>query len=176
MGGVGGAVTVEEDFRLFVAARQRALLRSAGLLTGDAGLAEDLVQAALVKSWPHWSRLMARGDAEAYVRRVLVTTHIGWRRRRWRGEVPTGALPEPASNRDTTDVDVQVAVRRALLALPPRQRAAVILRYFDDLTEQQTAAALGCSVGTVKSQTSRGLDKLRRQPGLSDLLTEGATA
>lgn len=169
-------MTPDEDFRVFVAARQRALLRSAGLLTGDPALAEDLVQTALVKSWPHWPRLAARGDAETYVRRVIVTTHISWRRRRWRGEVPAAELPDAPGAQAGPDPDVRQAVRRALLTLPPRQRAAVVLRYFDDLSEQQTAAALGCSVGTVKSQTARGLDKLRAHPGLSDVLIEGASA
>lgn len=165
-------MTPEDDFRAFVGARQRALLRSAALLTGDMASAEDLVQTALVKSWAHWPRLMGGDGAEAYVRRVIVTTQTTWWRRRWNAEVPTGALPERAA--DGADLDVRETVRRALLALPPRQRAAVVLRYFDDLSEQQTAAVLGCAVGTVKSQTARGLDKLRADPGLADVLTQGA--
>lgn len=166
-------MTPAEDFRAFVVARQRALVRSAGLLTGDVALAEDLVQAALVKSWAHWPRLMANGGAEPYVRRVIVTTHTSWWRRRWRGEVPTAHVPERAARGE--DPDLRQAVRTALLALPPRQRAAVVLRYFDDLTEEQTAAVLGCAVGTVKSQTARGLDKLRAHPGLAEVLVEGAS-
>lgn len=169
-------MTPDEDFCAFVAARQRALLRSAALLTGDAALAEDLVQAALVKCWAHWPRLIAGGDAEAYVRRVIVRTHASWWRRRWRGEIPTAQLPEQAVPCSAEQADVREAVRQALLALPPRQRAAVVLRYFDDLTEQQTAAVMGCAVGTVKSQTAHALRKLSSHPRLAGLVTKGAPA
>ncbi len=167
------AADVEADFCAFVAGRQAALRNSAWLLTGDAGLAEDLVQVALVKSWPHWHKLLGSNGAEAYVRRTMVTTYSSWWRRKWRREVP-GDLPEQPS--PGVDVAVTESVRRALLSLPPGMRAAVVLRYFDDLTEVQTAQALGCSVGNVKSQTARALEKLRGHPGLADLLTEGATS
>lgn len=166
-------MTPEDDFRAFVAARQTALLRSAGLLTGDAALAEDLVQAALVKCWPKWPRLMTGGGAEAYVRRVIVTTHASWWRRRWRGEVPVAEVPDTAGP-GSPDLVVALAVRQALLALPRGQRAVVVLRYFDDLSEQQTADVLGCAVGTVKSQAARGIARLRQHPGLIDL-NESAT-
>jgi RNA polymerase sigma-70 factor (sigma-E family) len=163
-----------EDFESFVASRQRALWRTAWLLTGDSGTAEDLVQTALVKSWPRWHRLAGTAGAEAYVRQVMFHEHVSWRRRRWHGERPSAVLPERAAAAPA-DPDVRDAVRQGLLALPPRQRAAVVLRYFEDLTEAQSAAVLGCSVGTVKSNTSRGLDRLRVHPGLADLLTEGAS-
>lgn len=158
----------EEDFRAFVAARQAALRRSAGLLTGDAASAEDLVQTALIKCWPRWPALMQRGTTEAYVRRVIVTTHVSARRRRWRAEVPSEVVPDRAAA-ETADEDLVLSVRQALQDLPARQRAAVVLRYFDDLTEQQTALVLGCAVGTVKSQTAKALARLRDNPGLDGL-------
>jgi RNA polymerase sigma-70 factor (sigma-E family) len=163
-------VTTDEDFRQFVAARQGSLRRAAWLLTGDASLAEDLVQTALIKSWPHWSSI-SEGAAEAYVRRTMLTTYASWWRRKWRGEVP-GAVPDAPARE--ADLDLTASVRTALLSLPRKQRAAVVLRYFEDLSEAQTAEALGCSVGNVKSQTSRALDKLRTFPGLADVLTQGA--
>jgi RNA polymerase sigma-70 factor (sigma-E family) len=168
-------MSADDDFCAFVVARQAALRRSAGLLTGDAALAQDLVQASLLKAWPKWPRLMREDCAEAYVRRIIYTTHAGWRRRRWTGETPSAAVPDTRVPDRAGDVDVRHAVRAALLSLPPRMRAAVVLRYFDDLSEQQTADALGCSVGTVKSQTAKGLDRLRAYPGLAGLLHEGAT-
>jgi RNA polymerase sigma-70 factor (sigma-E family) len=166
-------VTSDEDFVAFVASRQAALRRAAWLLTGDAGLAEDLVQTVLIKVWPHWRRIAAEGTVDAYVRRVLVTTYSSWWRRKWRSEVP-GPVPDLSSSDPTGAVDVSHAVRDALLSLPARQRAAVVFRYFEDLSEQQTALALECSVGTVKSQTSRALSRLRTYPGLSEILVEGA--
>jgi RNA polymerase sigma-70 factor (sigma-E family) len=148
-------------FREFVAARQRALLRSAWLLTGDWHAAEDLVQSSLAKTWPRWQSIARRDQPELYVRRIMVNTHSTWWRRKWRSELPADALPETAGADEFATADTRAAVRTALAALPPRQRAAVVLRYFDDLTEVQTAAVLGCSVGAVKSQTSRALAKLR---------------
>lgn len=146
-----------EGFSDFVVARSPALLRTARLITRDAELAQDLVQAALAKAWPRWSRVEA---PEAYVRTVMVHTYLTWRRRRWHGETPTGWLPE--SGTDQWDaVDTRTVVKAALGALPPRQRAVIVLRYLDDLTEAQTADALGCTVGTVKSQTSKALMRLR---------------
>lgn len=166
-------MTTDEDFRLFVAARQAHLRRAAWLLTGEASLAEDLVQTALIKSWPHWHKLANEGAAESYVRKAMLTTYVSWWRRKWRTEVP-GPVPDVQGRDSYAAVDLSSAVRTALLSLPTRQRAAVVLRYFEDLSELQTADALGCSVGTVKSQTSRALDKLRTFPGLSEVLTEGA--
>lgn len=150
-----------DGFREFVAARSPALLRTAWLLTGDEHLAEDLLQTALARTWPRWSRLHPGGNAEAYVRRVMVNTCLSWRARRWNGEWATEHLPE------LEDVDPHDRVLdRAQLAdvlrhLPARQRAVLVLRFFEDCSEQQTADALGCSVGTVKSQTSRALARLR---------------
>ncbi|MDX6255773.1 MAG: hypothetical protein QOJ11_2107 [Frankiales bacterium] len=161
-----------EDFRRFVAARQRALLRTAWFLTGDWGAAEDVVQLALVRAWPHWSRVAATEGGEAYVRRIIVNKPIDWRCRQSSVEVPTPTLPETANRADGPDVDLKRMLVAAVRALPPRQRAVVVLRYFDDLTEAQTAAAMGCSVGTVKSQASKALASLRREPLLADLELE----
>src|SRR5215218_10233861 len=152
-----------DGFASFVAARGDALWRSAWLLTGDHQLAEDLVQAALAKSWRAWARV-GPDSFEAYVRRVLFTTYISWWRRKWRGERPTADLPEaPTTAMDSDERNDLVA---ALAQLPRGQKAVVVLRYFEDLTEQQTADLLGINVGTVKSQCSRALTSLRSSPHL----------
>ena len=157
-----GAPTFEE----YVAARGRALWRSAWLLTGDGHLADDLVQTSLVTCWRRWDRIARDGAVDGYVRKVLVTTFVDGRRRRWTGEVPTDVLPETAGA--GPDAEVRRDVLVALAALPRGQRAVVVLRFYDDLTEAQTAATLGISVGTVKSQTSRALAALRRSALLTD--------
>ena len=148
--------TAEQDFEQFVVARSGALLRTAYLLTGNHQDAEDLVQTALLKAVPRWGRVR---EHEPYVRRILLHESISrWRRRRWR-ETSTESLPElPAA---AADVDGRLALRHALGLLAPRQRAVIVLRYFDDLTEAQTAELLGISVGTVKSQSRDALAKLR---------------
>lgn len=152
-----------DGFHEFVAGRQATLVRAGWLLTGDAQLAEDLVQTALLKALPRWPKLHREGGAEAYVRRVMFTTYVSWRRRRWHGEVPTGELPDVAPPRSPqTDWENQDAVVAALRTLPPRQRAVVTLRFYLDLSEAETAATLGCAPGTVKSQTSKALATLRR--------------
>jgi RNA polymerase sigma-70 factor (sigma-E family) len=151
------------DFESFVAARGDALWRSAWLLTGDHQLAEDLVQTALAKSWRAWSRV-GPDSFEAYVRRVLFTTYISWWRRKWRGERPTEVLPEAPTA--TVDTDARNDLVAALAQLPRGQKAVVVLRYFEDLSEQQTADVLGISAGTVKSQCSRALTALRSSPHL----------
>jgi RNA polymerase sigma-70 factor (sigma-E family) len=161
----GTPVSEPDGFRDFVAARSRALERTAWLLTGDWHAAEDLVQTALAKAWPRWSSIVRQDAPELYVRRIMVTTHASWWRRRWRGEVATGTVAEDGAVMDiAAEADTRHAVREALATLPPRQRAAVVLRYFDDFTEAQTAEVLGCSVGTVKSQVSKALAKLRVSP------------
>jgi RNA polymerase sigma-70 factor (sigma-E family) len=159
--GSGGRVQ-EASFDEFVAARSRALLRTAYLLTRDHALAEDLLQTALTKAWFAWGRI--DGNAEPYVRRILVNTYASWWRRKWHGEHPTGELPERSVDGAAGEpTDLWAAMAR----LPRRQRAVVVLRYFEDLTEAQTAEVLGCSVGTVKSQTSKALAKLRIDPALA---------
>lgn len=157
---VGGRVAI--DFDDFVAARSNRLLRTAYLLTRDHGRAEDLLQTALVKAWFAWPRIDT--NPEAYVRQVLVNTYSSWWRRKWNGEHATAELPESATiQADAVDhQDLWVALGR----LPRRQRAVIILRFHEDLTESATAQLLGCSVGTVKSQTSKALAKLRLDPAL----------
>lgn len=153
-------------FEEYVAARGRALWRIAWLLTGDAHKAEDLVQTALVKCWRRWDTIAGDGAVDGYVRRALVTTYTDWWRRKWTGEVPTEDLPElPAAG---TDLAVRQDVVTALGRLPRGQRAVVVLRFYEDLTEAQTAAALGVTVGTVKSQTARALRALRESGLLSE--------
>lgn len=157
-------VDATASFDAFVSARGDALWRSAWLLTGDGQLAEDLVQTALGKSWPSWDRVSATGSFEAYVRRVMFTTYAAWWRRRWNGERPTEHLPEQPSAADPADLRHDLAT--ALAELPRGQRAVVVLRYFEDLSEKQTAEVLGCSVGTVKSQSARALARLRTSAAL----------
>jgi RNA polymerase sigma-70 factor (sigma-E family) len=149
-------------FEEYVAARGAALWRSAWLLTGDSHRAEDLVQAALVTCWRRWDQIARDGAVDGYVRRVLVTTYTDWWRRRWTGEVPTEVLPDGASvGADRALTDLRHDVLAALATLPRGQRAVVVLRFYDDLTEAATAETLGISVGTVKSQTARALKALR---------------
>ena len=167
---MGDAVTVSDvergsaapTFEEYVAARGAALWRSAWLLTGDAHRAEDLVQAALVTCWRRWDQIARDGAVDGYVRRVLVTTYTDWWRRRWTGEVPTEVLPDGAwVGADRALTDLRHDVLAALATLPRGQRAVVVLRFYDDLTEAATAQTLGISVGTVKSQTARALKALR---------------
>ena len=159
------------SFEEYVAARSAALWRSAWLLTGDRHRAEDLVQTALMKCWRRWDRIDDPGAVEAYVRRTMATTYTDWWRRRWNGELPTDQVPDTAAT--SPDPGVRRDVLVALAALPRGQRAVVVLRYFDDLTEAQTATALGISVGTVKSQAARALRSLRKS-GLLDDHLEGS--
>ena len=157
-------------FEEFVTFRSTRLLRAAYQLTHDWALAEDLMQAALAKAWRAWSRLSGEVDPEPYVRKIMFNTYASWWRRRWNHEDPTGELPERlAASRAMTDVDDRDQVWRALGNLPKRQRAVIVLRYFEDMTEAEAAAVLDCSVGTVKSQTSRALAALR----LDSTLREG---
>ena len=150
-----------DAFAEFVAARSPALQRAAYLIVGDAALAQDLVQEALTKTYVAWPRLRDPANAEAYTRKALTTTAIGWFRRRSWGERPTAHLPERALAGHAEAYDRRDWLWQALLELPVRQRAAVVLRYYEDLTEAQTAEAMKCAVGTVKSQVAAGLAKLR---------------
>ena len=149
----------------FVHARSAALLRLAVLLTGNREDGEDLLQTALVKAYRSWWRLRSPELAERYVRRILVTSVISWRRRASVRERATDRLPERPVAGPAAEVANRIVMRQALRALSPGQRAVLVLRFFEDLSEQQTADLLGCSVGTVKSQTSRGLAALRRRVG-----------
>ncbi|AIY17294.1 SigE family RNA polymerase sigma factor [Pimelobacter simplex] len=155
-----GADDLQASFEAYVVARRGALLRTAYLLTGDAHAAEDLVQTALLKVVGTWGRIADHPDP--YVRRVLARESVNrWRRRRWR-EVATEEPPERvAADRAQDGVDDRMVLRQALDRLAPRQRAVIVLRYYEDLTEAQTAEVLGISVGTVKSQARDALARLR---------------
>lgn len=163
------AVRDEEAFHDFVAARSASLFRTALLVVGDHQLAQDLLQESLVRTYVAWPRLREAVNAEAYARRVVVTTSISWRRRRSFHERPVEVLPEAASARGGPDLADAVAGRTdlwaQLQALPPRQRAAVALRYCEDLSEVRTSELMGCSVGSVKKHASLGLAKLRDRMG-----------
>ncbi|MEV4210445.1 SigE family RNA polymerase sigma factor [Micromonospora sp. NPDC049662] len=156
---------LEEEFREFVAARSAALLRTAYLLSGDWATAEDLLQTALTKTYLAWKRLGGIEAVEPYARRVMVNTSTSWWRRRWHGERPTEVLPErPGLDEIERQLDRDLLWRH-LKELPSRQRAVLVLRYYEDLSEAQTAALLDISPGTVKSQASRALATLRRRMG-----------
>lgn len=166
---------VAEGFAQFVEARERALQRTAYLLTGDWALAEDLVQTALARAWPRWERITRRDDPEVYVRKVLVNTWTTWSRRRWRGEKPSAVMPDTAAAGDVAEeVTVRVGLREALGSLTPRQRAVLVLRVYDDLPEAQVAYLMNCAVGTVKATTSQALAKLRENPQLAGLIEQEA--
>lgn len=155
-----------EGFAEFVAGASPRLLRTAYLLTQDWGAAEDLLQTALARVWRAWGRV--DGDPEPYVRRILFNTHASWWRRRWRAETPSMVVPDIVAPGDPhVAIDDRERLWRAMRMLPPGQRIVLVLRYFEDLTEAQAAQALGCSVGTVKSQTRRAIARLRLDPTLT---------
>ncbi|MGP3934573.1 SigE family RNA polymerase sigma factor [Nonomuraea sp. KM88] len=154
---------VEHDFGAFVAARATSLLRVAYLACGDETEAEDLLQTALERTYRSWDRVL-HDSPEPYVRRVIINAAISRARRRAiLNIIPMHSPPERAAR--ATDVDLRHVLMEALRALPPRQRAVVVLRYWEDLSETQTAEVLGCSVGTVKSQASKAMAKLRAALG-----------
>ncbi|HVF18627.1 MAG TPA: SigE family RNA polymerase sigma factor [Mycobacteriales bacterium] len=155
------STSAEEEFSALVATRSDALVRTAFLLTGDWGKAEDLLQTALAKTWLRWGSLDDPAAAESYVRRVMTSTSIKWWRRRWGGEVPTSDLPHEPAPDEIAAVDARDSLGRALASLTPRQRAVLVLRYYDDLPESEVAALLHCTIGTVKSTASRALARLR---------------
>jgi RNA polymerase sigma-70 factor (sigma-E family) len=171
----------EAEFEAFVLGRQPALFRLAFLLAGDRHHAEDLVQRTLERTYQHWRRVAAAGNPEAYVRRILVNSAADWRRsRRYMQEQSLdAALALPSPGDDSAErVESHDAIVRAMSGLPPRMRAVLVLRYFEDLSEAETASVLGCSVGTVKSQASRGLARLRAamepRPGVGDIRERSA--
>src|SRR2546430_14440898 len=143
----------EQEFTQFVADRTQALLRTAHALTGNQQAAEDLVQNALAKAMLRWRQI--QDHPEAYVRRILYHDHIsGWRWRRRRPETAMAQLPDPRVEDGTDETHTRMLVRAAVLRLPPRQRAVIILRYLEDRSEREVAELLGCSEGTVASQAS----------------------
>ena len=168
-----------EAFRSYVVARSSALLRTAYLLTGNRADAEDLLQTTLAKTYLAWDRIREAEAVDGYVRRVMVNTQTSfWRRRR--PEALYDEVPDAPGRDRHADSDLHDALWTALAQLPRKQRAMVVLRYYEDLSEAETARVLGVSVGTVKSTTSRALSKLRDDASLRDdpraALPTGATA
>lgn len=156
-------------FGEFVRTRSRELLRTGWLLTGDWHEAEDLVQTALLRCFRRWDSIAA---PDAYVRAAVVNGYLSARRRRAAGERAMATVPETPAVDDLGPAEVRASVRAALAALSPRERSVVVLRYYADQSEAETAAALGIAVGSVKRYASDALAKLRADPALAGLLTE----
>jgi len=153
--------TDEAEFKAYAAARMRELRRTAFLLCGDWHHADDVVQTVLTKLYLNWTKVQQRDRLDAYVRTMLVRATFDRRRKlSWRREVSSAALPE-APSRASGNVEDRLLLFDALAKMPPRQRAVVVLRFWEDLDVAETAAVLDCSQGTVKSQSARGLAKLR---------------
>lgn len=151
----------EAEFRDYVAGRWTWLVQAAVLLTGDAGHAEDLAQTALVRVFASWSRVRGAENMDAYTMRILINQNKNRFRKRRVVEDLTAAPPERGGGDPTSRVDQRAGLLAALGSLPKRQREVVVLRYWEDFSEAETARILGCSIGTVKSQASKGLAKLR---------------
>ncbi len=160
---LAGVDRLATEFDYFVRGRTPALLRAAYLLTGDQHLAEDLVQSALARTHRRWAHLHHEGNAEAYVRRTMYHLQVSWWRRPKVAESLPGELPESRrGGGDHAEVtSTRLALRRALLKLTPKQRAVLVLRFFEDHSEAETAEMLGIAPGTVKSQTAKALARLR---------------
>ena len=154
-----------EAFSEFASGRSGSLFRTAYLIMGDHQLAQDLVQESLIKTYLAWPRLRDVNNAEAYTRRVIVTTSSSWRRRRSFRERPAEHLPDAGVPDAAAGLPEQDELWAELHRLPPWQRTAIVLRFCEDLTERQTAELMGCSVGTVKRQVSVALAKLRAGMG-----------
>ena len=154
------AVGEDREFAEFVVTRMPAMLRWARLVAGDHGRAEDLVQQAFATTHRHWRRITP-GSEEAYLRRAVLNAHLSWWRRGVRTERCMAQVPERAGGDLTAAVDARQEMWAALATLPPRQRAVLVLRYYEDLPEADIARVLDVSAGTVKSQAARGLARLR---------------
>ena len=176
--GVGGVAVAASEvaFREFVASASPALLRAAWLLTGEEALAQDLVQAAFERTWTRWERVTQTDEPLAYVRKVMTSIFLTWRRRRWWAEIPTSSPWQDAPVIDGAEGALaRRCVLPALAQLSARQRAVLVLRYFADLSEAQTATALGCSSGTVKAHAAHALTHLRSARELHGLWREEMT-
>lgn len=160
---------IDTEFTDFVHSSSASLLRAAFLLTGDQQLAEDLVQDALARTYRAWRRLERSGNAAAYTRKVMYHLQVSWWRRRKVAESLTDSPPATAAS--GRDLDLELVLHAALLKITVAQRAAIVLRFFEDRTETETARILGCSQSTVKTRTRRGLEKLRKTvPELEGIL------
>lgn len=172
LGEVGDVPVAEDEFDRLVREASPALLRAAWLLVGEWPAAEDLVQTAFERTWPRWKKLTDDDQRRAYLHRVLTNAFLRGRRRKWLGEIPVANLPQPTDPDGSEAVVLRTAVLAAVGRLPPRQRAVIALRYLADLTEAQTAAALHCSVGTVKGYSARALAALRTDSTVTNLFAE----
>jgi RNA polymerase sigma-70 factor (sigma-E family) len=162
--GVSGSAQRDVEFTAYLSARQTALLRTAYLLTGDRHQAEDVLQTSLAKLYLAWDRVRERDSVDAYVRRIMVNENNSLWRRGWkRREHPTDQLPEGSAVVDSYDRGRNDALWAVVQTLPRKARAVLVLRYYEELSEAETAEVLGISVGTVKSQTSRALAALRER-------------
>jgi RNA polymerase sigma-70 factor (sigma-E family) len=172
LAGILAGVGARDDFSEYFSARAHALRATAYLLCGDWHRAEDITQVAMTKLYLAWPRLREQG-VDAYARKVVVRTFLAENRRLWRRrEQVTESLPEPVFDGD--DVDQRMLLEAALRTVPPRQRAVLVLRYWNDLSVEDTAEVLDCSVGTVKSQAARGIAALRKRLGPHfDVLSKG---
>ncbi|MFE4961389.1 SigE family RNA polymerase sigma factor [Streptomyces sp. NPDC056660] len=167
-----------EEFQSFMIGRWPRLMRTAYLLTGEQHAAEDLVQSTLERVFVAWRKVGSADDPEAYVRRVMMNAHARRHRRKLKEFLApkddSGLVREvPDTGDRIAQADDRGALLKALAQLPARQREAVVLRYWEDLTETQAAEAMGCSVGTVKSNAAKGIAKLRAIPGLAEMVTQG---
>jgi RNA polymerase sigma-70 factor (sigma-E family) len=161
----------DADFTAYLQARQGRLLRTAYLLTGDQHQAEDLLQTSLAKLYLAWDRVHDRESVDAYVRRIMVNEHNSLWRRAWRRrEQPTDRLPETSDEMPAYDDGAGAALWAAVQTLPRKARAVLVLRYYEELSEAETAEVLSIAIGTVKSQTSRALATLRERAA-SDHIT-----
>lgn len=159
-----GTTERQADFTAYVQARQRALARFAYLLTGDPHSAEDLLQSALAKAYRKWDHIRGVEAPDAYVRRIMVNEHNSLWRRAWkRREVSTDTVPDRTGVTDRPDDGTSAALWEFVQTLPRKQRAVVVLRFYEDMSEAEVATLLGISVGTVKSQSSRALAALRER-------------
>ncbi|MFG1778693.1 SigE family RNA polymerase sigma factor [Micromonospora sp. NPDC049051] len=150
-----------EGYREYVVARLEPLRRTAYLLCGDWHTADDLVSTALVKLLRHWRRVSRMDSPDAYVRRTLLRVWLDERRRPWRREASWAEVPDAAVGSATDGAAERLTVLALLAELPPRRRAVLVLRYFCDLSVEETARELGCTTGTVKSQSARAIEALR---------------
>ena len=159
---------MDEEFGAFVASRSASLCRTAYLLTGDWQAGEDLVQEALARTYVRRRRLRDSAALEPYTRKVLMSLFLTSRRRQWHNEVPYACLPSQPVSGEADEVTDRAGLWQALGELSAQQRAVLVLRYFEDLTEADIASILRCSPGTVKSHAARGLERLRRTAALTE--------
>ena len=162
----------DAEFEAYMAARQPSLLRTAYLLTGDRHAAEDLVQTALAKLYLSWDKVQKRELIDGYVRRIMVNENNSLWRRAWkRKELTTGEVPDYTPVHDRHDDGQSAALWDFVQTLPKKQRAVIVLRFYEDLSEAETAEILGISVGTVKSQASRALASMRQRVSTQPMLS-----